>query len=420
MSSIVLGSIPNHGHAAAVIDVGRGLVAAGHRVRMITGSRYRDRVSDAGIEFIPLPDAADVDLDDPNAAFPEREQLRGLSAARFDLLNLLLEPVAHQLRAIEAAVADVETDAVLVEPLFAGAGLHLDRPAGDRPVVGVLGVIPCPLPGRGIGPYGMGLSYRPGFLGALRGRIVGAIGARVLAPAESRLREIEAEVGRQLPGRTLFEWPAHADVFAQLTVAGFEYPRDYPPNFRFVGPVSATLRSTAPVPDWWGQLDDRPIVHLTQGTLANKDLNQLIVPGIEALADRDVQVVVSLGGRPVEDLPGPHPTNARITTYLPYDQLLPRTELLITNGGYTTVQLALSHGIPVVVAGSTEDKAEVAARVRWSGVGVSLGTDTPSPKQIRRAVDAVLPDPRYRTRARSIADEITAAPGVAGIERLLI
>lgn len=199
----------------------------------------------------------------------------------------------------------------------------------------------------------------------------------------------------------------------------FEYPRDFPPTFRFVGPLPATLRSTTPVPEWWDDLDDRPIVHVTQGTLANKHLDQLVAPTIEALADQDVQVVVSLGGRPVGDLPGPHPGNTRIASYLPYDRLLPRTDLLITNGGYTTVQLALSHGIPVIVAGSTEDKAEVGARVRWSGVGATLGTDTPSPRKIRRAVDTVLADPGQRTRARAMAEEIAAAPGVAGIESAL-
>ncbi len=419
MSSILLGSIPNHGHVTAVIDVGRGLVASGHRVRMLTGQRHRERVSGAGLEFIALPAEADVDLDDPNAAFPEREGLRGLAAVRFDLLNLLLEPVRHQLAAIEAAVAQEPTDAVLVEPLFAGGGLFLDQPADTRPLVGVLGVIPCSLPGPGIGPYGIGLRYRPDALGGLRGRVLDVLGARVLAPAEARLREIEAEVGRRLPGTTLFDWPAHADVLAQLTVSGFEYPRPHVANLRFVGPVSATQRSTTPLPEWWDDLDDRPIVHVTQGTLANKHLSQLILPTLEALADRDVQVVVSLGGRPVDDLPGPHPANARIATYLPYDELLPCTDLLVSNGGYTTVQLALSHGVPVVVAGSTEDKAEVAARVRWSGVGIGLRTGTPSPSRVRRAVDTVLSHPQYRQRARALAAEMADAPGVTAIESLI-
>lgn len=40
----------------------------------------------------------------------------------------------------------------------------------------------------------------------------------------------------------------------------------------------------------------RPVVHVTQGTIANKDFGQLIAPTLRALADEDVLVVVSTGG----------------------------------------------------------------------------------------------------------------------------
>ena len=36
---------------------------------------------------------------------------------------------------------------------------------------------------------------------------------------------------------------------------------------------------------------------------------------------------------------------------------------MVTNGGYGGVQLALAHGVPLVVAGNTEEKGEIAARV---------------------------------------------------------
>ena len=55
---------------------------------------------------------------------------------------------------------------------------------------------------------------------------------------------------------------------------------------------------------------------------------------------------------------------------------------MVTNGGYGGTQLALANGVPVVVAGKTEDKMEVSARVRWSGAGVALMTDTPTEAQI--------------------------------------
>ena len=64
--------------------------------------------------------------------------------------------------------------------------------------------------------------------------------------------------------------------------------------------------------------------------------------------------------------------------------------------------MALAHGIPLVVAGETEDKMEVAARVEWSGAGINLRKQRPSPGQVRDAVKEVLANPLYRDNARRI------------------
>ncbi|MHA7292440.1 glycosyltransferase [Arthrobacter sp. HLT1-21] len=121
---------------------------------------------------------------------------------------------------------------------------------------------------------------------------------------------------------------------------------------------------TAELPEWWDELDaGRPLVHVTQGTVANRDFSDLVRPTIDGLADDDVLVVVSTGGRPAGSLDGPLPANVRVSSYLPYDELLPKTDVLVTNGGYGGVHFALRHGVPLVVAGETEEKTEVSARV---------------------------------------------------------
>jgi UDP:flavonoid glycosyltransferase YjiC (YdhE family) len=85
--------------------------------------------------------------------------------------------------------------------------------------------------------------------------------------------------------------------------------------------------------------------------------------------------------------------------------LLPRVDVLVTNGGYGSVNQAMSFGIPLVTAGMTEDKADVNLRVAWSGVGVDLATNEPTPEALRAAVRTVLDRPAYRMRASQMADE---------------
>ena len=203
----------------------------------------------------------------------------------------------------------------------------------------------------------------------------------------------------------LLDWTGHADAVVQFTVPAFEYPRsDARDTLHFAGPLSAT-GSQAPRPDWWADIDgSRPIVHVTQGTIANKDFTQLVGPTLEALADDDVLVVVSTGGRPLDTLPA-LPANARAADYLPYDELLPRTDVFITNGGYGGVQYALRYGVPIVATGGKEDKPEVGARVVWSGVGRRIRTEQPdsppaTPGDPRRAPGAAIPSrqPPHRYR----------------------
>jgi UDP:flavonoid glycosyltransferase YjiC (YdhE family) len=185
-----------------------------------------------------------------------------------------------------------------------------------------------------------------------------------------------------------------------------------------VGPLGAA-GSQAALPDWWSDLDGtRPVVHVTQGTIANFDYRQAIAPTLEALVDENVLVVVSTGGRPLNTLP-PLPENARAATFLPYDELLPRTAVYVTNGGYGGVQYALRYGVPIVATGGKEDKPEVGARVAWSGVGRRLRTERPSPRALRRDILAVLNQPHYRDASRRIAADMAAAPGFACLAEIV-
>ncbi len=85
---------------------------------------------------------------------------------------------------------------------------------------------------------------------------------------------------------------------------------------------------------------------------------------------------------------------------------MPHVDLLITNGGYGTVQQALGHGVPIVVAGATEDKPENAALIAWSGVGVRIKAQSPDPARLLAAAREALKQPRYRLRAPAIAAEM--------------
>ena len=141
-------------------------------------------------------------------------------------------------------------------------------------------------------------------------------------------------------------------------------------------------------------------VLVTQGTIANFNLNELIQLTLSALANEDMLIIAATGRPDTESIVVP--SNARVEAFVPFDRLLPKVDVLVTNGGYGAVHQALSLGVPIVIAGETEDKAMISARVDWTGAGISLGTQDPTEEQIQSAVCTVLADSRYRRRAQAI------------------
>src|SRR5260370_36776455 len=211
-----------------------------------------------------------------------------------------------------------------------------------------------------------------------------------------------------------------ADAYLQLTAPSFEFPRELPPSVHFVG-APPIIPNQAPLPSWAHELDgSRKVVLVTQGTVANHDFSLLIGPTLAALANESyLLVIATAGGRPIDAIPGPIPSNARLATYLPFDWVLPKADVFITNGGYGSVNQAMSFGIPLVTAGLTEDKADVNARVAWSGVGINLATNEPTPQALRAAVRTVLDAPNYRSRASLMAREFEAIDTRSEIVRLV-
>ena len=101
---------------------------------------------------------------------------------------------------------------------------------------------------------------------------------------------------------------------------------------------------------------------VTQGTVAT-DFDDLLMPTIRGLADEDVLVVATTGKRTLALDGAAGSANLRLERHVPFARLMPFVDVMVTNGGYGGVHFALAHGVPLVVAGQTEDKTEICARV---------------------------------------------------------
>jgi hypothetical protein len=84
------------------------------------------------------------------------------------------------------------------------------------------------------------------------------------------------------------------DGYLQLTAPSFEFPRRaLPASVHFVE-APPIIPNQAPIPPWAHGLDgSRKVVLVTQGTFANHDFGQLVVPALAALANEPDVLVLS-------------------------------------------------------------------------------------------------------------------------------
>lgn len=390
MSSVLACAIPLDGHVAPMLAVCRSLTRAGHHVRFLTGAAYGDAVESAGGEHVQLPKTADITAEMLDAG-RERDGTR-LTGIRFAIDNTRRNFIATLPGWFDAIKREIGRGAAVITGdigVFA-LGAVCARPRSERPAVIACGAIPVVLLSRDTAPPMTGLPPRSDLLGRTRNRGLNRIVAHGIFRGLQREADAAARrhTGASLPV-FLTDWPRAADAYVQFSVPGFEYPRsDAPRSLTFVGPLRSPGVGTAP-PAWWRDVEAaETVIHVSQGTLANRDFGELVHPTLRAFADDPrVLVVVATGGRPESDV-GEVPSNARVARMLDYDRLMPHVDVFVTNGGYGSLHAALAHGVPIVAAGDTRRRSRPALGSRGRARGST------SARERRRATASAPPSSR--------------------------
>ncbi|MEA2781387.1 MAG: hypothetical protein QOK29_2931 [Rhodospirillaceae bacterium] len=406
---VLIASTPATGHLNPLLAIGRILIEEGHEVVALSGSAFRKRIEKIGAEFRPLPAGADFDLSDIVSVVPELKDMPpGPEWLRVAMERLFVDTIPAQHKGLRQVLRDFPADVIIADDMIFGVLPMLLGPRSKRPPIVLCGTSILHWRREDGAPNFIGL---PPATTEAQLKEYAAIAEEhdraVNRPVSDRLNRCLSDFGVGPLSMTLFESVVQlADAYLQLTVPSFEFPRPMPSSVHFVGALPM-IPNQAPLPSWAHELDgSRMVVLVTQGTVANHDFGLLVAPTLAALANEpDLLVVVTTGGRPIEAIPGTIPGNARLASYLPFEWMLPNTDVLVTNGGYGSVNQAMSFGIPLVTAGLTEDKADVTARVGWSGVGIDLATNEPTAQALREAVRTVLDKPDYRARALAMANE---------------
>jgi len=385
---IVYFSFPARGHIHPTLPVVRELARRGRAVAYFSTERFRPQVEAAGAAFLPY--CAEIRM-------PERGP--GPFARLTETLETLLAWTRAALRAHLQEVCELNPPLIMFDSFAPWGKLFAQLLRAPS-----IGSIPSILVDAGIDArYGNALSAASPEpqLTALwhrefRLRCRDALGAHGLAeiPSPSQLLQSYGDFNIVYTSRRF-----------QPDSKAFDARR-----FQFVGPCLDFRPEETEFP--FERLDARPLILVSLGTVYG-ERPEFLRACLEELADGAWQVVLSTGGRLEADALGPMPENCMARDYVPQIELLGRAAVFVTHGGMNSVQEALFHGVPMVLAPQGADQFWIAALVAELGAGLALDAANLQTGAIRASVERALKEPAYAEAARRVGRTLRAAGGSA-------
>lgn len=401
------------GHFNPMTGVAMRLKERGHDVAWYTGPVFKDKLQNLGISLFPFRRAVEHRADNLHELYPERARLKGPRAIGFDGEKIFASNVSNFFEDIRELHQNFPFDVAVVD-----SSMFIHRLVSHlmgKPLVNFV-AIPNMESDPLVPPLFFGFKPPRNPVEKVVQAAAGLLSDKViLRPANQSYRRQHATYGQEVPrgGRLTDEPYRCSEAVIQTGPESFDFPRrNVNPKVHYVGALLPYRASTgaehaADRDDEWPAYPTTLLV--TQGTVDNLDQNKLIVPALEAVKDMDALVIVATGGRGTEALKARYPQpNIVVKDYVDFAKVFEFADVFISNGGFGGVQLCLSKGVPLVVSGINEGKSDVNARVEYAGVGISLRTESPRPRDIAKAVRDVLTDPGWKTRALKMREQFNS------------
>ncbi len=414
MPKILIATVPLSGHVNPGLPIARKLIGLGHDIVWYSGKRFKEKIEATGARFAQIDKALDYDETDMETYFPGIKQTQGIQSQKYYIEHVFFDQMKGQYLDLKAILDEFPAELVLSDPSFTGTVPLAEK--HELPWV-AFSTVPLVLNSADTAPFGLGLHPSSSVIGKSRNGVLNWLVPHVIfRDTQKYINQLRAEVDLPPLEHFVLDQVYHAtSLFFQCSTKKVEYPRsDLPPHIKFVGAFLPKAQEVQNFP-WLDQLKNgKPIIFVTQGTLDNTDFHKLLIPTFQACQNLDVTVVATTGGHPLEQIDLLSlPANVILESYIPYTQILPQADIMITNGGYGGVINAFATGVPMIVAGNSEEKVEVCARVSYSGTGINLKTATPTPDQIRKAIQTILSTPSYKQNAQIIQNDFQTHDAIA-------
>jgi UDP:flavonoid glycosyltransferase YjiC (YdhE family) len=363
-------ALPGTGHIKPMLPLARAMQAAGHDAFFATGADFAPMAEKAGFKCA--------------SAGPTRAQALAERLARHPE-SVHVDPVDQQRFHVRHVWASIYTTWMLSDllDLVPGAGIDL--------IVHDAMAFAGPLLSACTGIRTVSHSTGPAFARGL------------LNEAAEQLTELWRELGAERsPEAAGIYDTAHVDVWpAALQLADVG-------DRGAIIPIETTdddIAGPEDVPGWLAGLPDRPLVHMTLGTVFNHNPAAFRAV-LDALSGEDVTVLASVGPSQDPAVVGPVPANARVERWLPHGLVIPMCAAVICHGGAGTMLKSFRAGVPLLLLPQGADMFRTARACADYGIARSLAPDAVSPESVLTEFRKIMDDPAYRQRYEPLSAEM--------------
>lgn len=169
-----------------------------------------------------------------------------------------------------------------------------------------------------------------------------------------------------------------------------------------IDPVLAQFIADGPAP-----------VLFTLGSSAVMHPGRFFQESIGAVKQLGVRAVLLVGAHGGVQEIGNLPPNIYVASYVPFSAIMPKSLVIVHQGGIGTTAQALRAGRPTIVVPWAHDQPDNAERVRRLGASRTIPRSRYESDRLARELRKVLNDPGYSERAEMLGAKVRSENGIA-------
>ena len=407
---IVLSNIGTFGDINPLIAIALELKRRGHAPVMALPNVYRPKIEPLGLEFHAI--RPDIDPTDTRLAAMIYDVNKGTETGLREFLFPVLRQTYDDL--LDAATKPERADLLLLGELNYAGPL----------VAEVTGI---PWASYVLAPFSFFSAFDPPVLPPYP-RLASADRAPGMGRAMRRLARfvtrkwpepiyaLRRELGLPMGSNPIFE-AKHSPflVLALFSRALGVEQKDWPPNTLITGfcfyDADGGNHALPPRLEEFLAAGEPPVV-FTLGSAAVLAAGQFYEFSARAAMQMGVRAVLLIGTDPRNRPTMALPESICVEEYAPYSALLPRAAMVAHQGGVGTVAQCLRAGKPMLIMPYSHDQPDNARRMKRLKVAQVIQRADYLPDRVARKLKAMMDEPLFARRARSVAEQLGREDGV--------